>query len=619
MANTKITSKVIADDAILTANIADDQVTADKLANAINTSIAAKLPLAGGTMTGNIVMGDDTSIGIADDAERIEFDGAGDISFLGANVGIGTTSPDDLLHLVTSSGNSRIKASNGTVTSFSGIDSANTMLIGTSSSHDVRLMSNDSVALIIKSDGKVGIGTTAPSTLLHLGGTAPGDSIIRQDSTSSGTNWEIGEREAGKWQIFEDDGDSVVATFKSDGNVGIGTTSPTEKLEVAGNIFINTSGNPNLTVKTSGAGNNPVFRLQADTNKWDLQGTFSNTNDELFFMYNSSTKMAIDNNGNVGIGTTSPTNVLDLGAATLGRGLTFTNYSNLISEYSNASLWLSSNFYPNAGASGYKTGATGNFGAAGIRVHGTGGGSSSGIIQFYTDANSSKTAGAAFTPTARMIIDENGCVGIGGTGVEVQGSSYGLSVYNDVVPCWFETRSANSSHEAVIINRKNSAGTMIAFAYNDAEKGTITQSGGSVSYNAFMGSHYTESSEDVSSILLGTVMETVDALVENKYEDQKRLAKCKVSSTSESPNVYGVWIEDNQTGQIAALGASWCRINSGVTVSMGDLLVSNGDGTAKVQSDDILRSKTIGKVTSTVKKETYSDGSYVVPVVLYCG
>jgi len=114
-------------------------------------------------------------------------------------------------------------------------------------------------------------------------------------------------------------------------------------------------------------------------------------------------------------------------------------------------------------------------------------------------------------------------------------------------------------------------------------------------------------------------MQTVDALVENKYADQKRLAKCKVSSTSESPNVYGVWIEDNQTGQIAALGASWCRINSGVTVSMGDLLVSNGDGTAKVQSDDILRSKTIGKVTSTVKKETYSDGSYVVPVVLYCG
>ena len=51
-----------------TAELADDAVTADKLANSINTDIAAALPKAGGAMTGNIVMGDDTSIGIAEDA-----------------------------------------------------------------------------------------------------------------------------------------------------------------------------------------------------------------------------------------------------------------------------------------------------------------------------------------------------------------------------------------------------------------------------------------------------------------------------------------------------------------------------------------------------------------------
>jgi len=82
------------------------------------------------------------------------------------------------------------------------------------------------------SNSRVGIGTTSPSTKLHLGGTAPLDSIIRQDSTVSGTNWEIGERVAGKWQIFEDDGDSIVATFMSSGNVGIGTDSPSQKFEV---------------------------------------------------------------------------------------------------------------------------------------------------------------------------------------------------------------------------------------------------------------------------------------------------------------------------------------------------------------------------------------------------
>src|SRR5210317_2244888 len=73
-------------------------------------------------------------------------------------------------------------------------------------------------------------------------------------------------------------------------------------INVGGNIKIETTGNPIITNKTTGAGNNPVFRLQADTNYWDLQGTFSNTDNELFFMYNGSTKMAIDNSGNVGIG-----------------------------------------------------------------------------------------------------------------------------------------------------------------------------------------------------------------------------------------------------------------------------------------------------------------------------
>lgn len=52
IAANNITSTKIVTDAVLTRHIADDQVTEDKLANAINTSIAAKLPLAGGTLTG---------------------------------------------------------------------------------------------------------------------------------------------------------------------------------------------------------------------------------------------------------------------------------------------------------------------------------------------------------------------------------------------------------------------------------------------------------------------------------------------------------------------------------------------------------------------------------------
>jgi hypothetical protein len=81
--------------------------------------------------------------------------------------------------------------------------------------------------------------------------------------------------------------------------VGVGTASPSQSLEVAGNIFVNTSGNPNLTVKTSGAGNNPTIRIQADTNYWDLQTLFSNSTDDLDFQYNGTSTMKIDNAGHI--------------------------------------------------------------------------------------------------------------------------------------------------------------------------------------------------------------------------------------------------------------------------------------------------------------------------------
>jgi hypothetical protein len=82
------------------------------------------------------------------------------------------------------------------------------------------------------------------------------------------------------------------------------------------------------------------------------------------------------------------------------------------------------------------------------------------------------------------------------------------------------------------------------------------------------------------------------------------------------------WDEDDDTVNdmnVASLGTMVVRIHKDQTVSKGDLLTSNGDGTAKKQSDDIIRTKTIGKVLTNIKQETYSDGSYTVPCALYCG
>jgi hypothetical protein len=111
-------------------------------------------------------------------------------------------------------------------------------------------------------------------------------------------------------------------------------------------------------------------------------------------------------------------------------------------------------------------------------------------------------------------------------------------------------------------------------------------------------------------------------------EDDVKHTKSKVSDTADSKKVYGVFsnwddADDGLDGDvndmnIAQVGTYIIRVNKDVTVEAGDLLVSNGDGTAKKQDDDIIRSKTVAKVNSNIKVETYSDGSYTVPCTLHC-
>tara|TARA_R100000995_G_scaffold55968_1_gene27637 strand:- start:99 stop:542 length:444 start_codon:yes stop_codon:yes gene_type:complete len=106
-------------------------------------------------------------------------------------------------------------------------------------------------------------------------------------------------------------------------------------------------------------------------------------------------------------------------------------------------------------------------------------------------------------------------------------------------------------------------------------------------------------------------------------EDNEQLNRMKVSDVEGDKNVSGVfqaWDDDDETYTndfyCAMTGDFVIRIAKGTTVERGDLLMSAGDGTAKPQDDDIMRSKTIAKVTSNTVSTTYSDGSYCVPCVL---
>ena len=221
----------------------------------------------------------------------------------------------------------------------------------------------------------------------------------------------------------------------------------------------------------------------------------------------------------------------------------------------------------------------------------------------------------------RVRISSDGVLLIGKTqaGAEFEGLSLGAG---------FGTFTRNSGIP-MFINRHSDDGTLIEFRQANTNEGTISVSGTTVSYNGghlSRWSQLTENTRDVT-IVKGTVMTNLDQMAEwttdGVTEDNEQLNCMAVSSVEGDINVAGVfvnWDNDDKVYtndmNVAMTGDMVIRIAKGTTIARGDLLMSAGDGTAKPQGDDIVRSKTIAKVTSTNVSHTYDDGTYLVPCVL---
>jgi len=181
----------------------------------------------------------------------------------------------------------------------------------------------------------------------------------------------------------------------------------------------------------------------------------------------------------------------------------------------------------------------------------------------------------------------------------------------------------------VILNRLSDDGDLLILRQANNTEGTISVSGSTVSYNGGHLSRYSQLTDNTrdNTIVKGTVMTNLDKMAEwttdGVTEDNEQLNCMAVSSVEGDANVAGVfvnWDSDDKVYtndmNIAMTGDMVIRIAKGTTVARGDLLMSAGDGTAKPQGDDIVRSKTIAKVTSTNVSHTYDDGTYLVPCVL---
>ncbi len=145
--------------------------------------------------------------------------------------------------------------------------------------------------VFVANDGNVGIGTTNPGYYaLNVAGTiaSTGNGGIAQIFNANANTAVLN----GIQDVQVRTGGDTRVTFKNNGNVGIGTPNPVYTLDVAGTI-----------ASTGKGGIAQIFN--ADANTAVLNGV-----QDVQVRTGGVTRVTFKNNGNVGIGTTNPSNIL---------------------------------------------------------------------------------------------------------------------------------------------------------------------------------------------------------------------------------------------------------------------------------------------------------------------
>jgi hypothetical protein len=299
-----LTAKSVADNAVTSSKVADGAIaTADLADNAVTSAKVQDGAVATADLADNAV----TTAKISDGTVT-----AGDIA--SGQVVKSVNSLTDAVTLAAGS-NVTITPSGNTLTIAASASAGNTLdqAYDQGGAGAGRAITADNGAVDIQGaggltvNGNVGIGTTSPGAKLSLtqsGATnADGIRIVNGSVT-----WNQYTDAAGKL-LFASSGGAQVAV-QDNGLVGIGTTSPPEKLSIdAGHINVNHSTAPYMRFQRAGAehgyvgsagalfvGTQTDFGVRAENN--------------LVFGVSSTERMRLTSAGNVGIGTTSPGGLL---------------------------------------------------------------------------------------------------------------------------------------------------------------------------------------------------------------------------------------------------------------------------------------------------------------------
>ncbi len=302
----------------------------------------------------------------------------------------------------------------------------------------IEFREGNAAQMVVKAGGKVGIGTTSPNVKLSLGTDITAQKLALYDGL--GDFYGLGVQ-GGRIVVHTANTEKMAITTA--GNVGIGTTAPSQKLEVNGNVKISGGGNgiifPDATVQTTAGGGgtatdlncvgcvavselafDPATQTELDTEaaaratadaalQNDINGRVSKASDTMAGTLNLpangltvGTNQLVASGGNVGIGTATPSSILSLGGEV---DRTFGMERRTVADSPGRNLFIR--------AGGATVGTTNGFGGVLVLSGGISTGAGSSDIQFQT-ATPGGSGTADHLSTTKMTIFGNGNVSITG-------------------------------------------------------------------------------------------------------------------------------------------------------------------------------------------------------------